>query len=257
MSDRDNGRDPAHLAHPSTGSDRMAKGPTLETVMGDSGILERQASEWQRAEAARLEAARETGALAERQWLARELHDSISPALHSIGLLASTARTQLQPDQEKARKALDFALALTQKQLDEMRQLVAYMLADSLVEALSSAVDFTGEFGGVEVTRELCPEPALSVSAKLGLYRIAREAMHNAVKHAGGCRLSVRLGESAGRMVLDVADDGRGFDPSVTPSGHYGLVFMRERAASIGATIEITSSPGAGTRVRAAVPLAS
>jgi signal transduction histidine kinase len=90
------------------------------------------------------------------------------------------------------------------------------------------------------------------------ILRVAQEAIHNVKKHAAAQNLSVQLEYGPGEIALEVRDDGRGFVPSqVTPNGkpdsplgHYGLTGMRERAAMIGGTLEVTSEPGSGTTVR-------
>jgi signal transduction histidine kinase len=89
------------------------------------------------------------------------------------------------------------------------------------------------------------------------LLRIAQEAIHNVKKHAGAKHLSVELEYGQDQIALEIRDDGRGFaadsQPDSTP-GHYGLTGMRERAAAIGGTLEVTSEPGQGTVVRLRAP---
>ena len=87
------------------------------------------------------------------------------------------------------------------------------------------------------------------------LYAIAREALYNTVKHAAATSVELDLACSADRLTLEVRDNGAGFDPTASYPGHLGLHSMRERAAGVGATLTIDSSPGAGTRVRVELPL--
>ena len=89
------------------------------------------------------------------------------------------------------------------------------------------------------------------------LYRLAQEALHNVVKHAGADRVRVRLEalEREGVLVLELTDDGVGFDTARAHPGHLGLRTMEERARAIGGRLEIQSAPGAGTTVRVVVPL--
>jgi len=84
-------------------------------------------------------------------------------------------------------------------------------------------------------------------------YRVGQEALHNALRHSGAKEISVTLSRTARRVILEISDDGTGFDPELA-SGGLGLASMRERAAAVGGTLRITSAPGAGTRVRLAVP---
>jgi signal transduction histidine kinase len=85
-------------------------------------------------------------------------------------------------------------------------------------------------------------------------YSSPQEALNNVLKHAHARRVQVRLDLAADRVVLEVADDGAGFDPSVRGGGGFGLPGMRERAERLGGRLQIDSSPGAGTRVRVEVP---
>jgi signal transduction histidine kinase len=86
------------------------------------------------------------------------------------------------------------------------------------------------------------------------LFRIGREAVTNALKHARPTRLEVRLAYEAERVTLTVTDDGAGFAPEAVPAEHFGLLGMRERAARIGATLEVRSAPGEGTTVQVVLP---
>jgi signal transduction histidine kinase len=91
------------------------------------------------------------------------------------------------------------------------------------------------------------------------LYRIAEEALRNVERHSGAEHVDVSLRvdhpDGAERLTLTVADDGVGFDPGAAPSGHYGLVGMREHAELIGAELRVDSTPGQGTRVSVSVPV--
>ena len=94
----------------------------------------------------------------------------------------------------------------------------------------------------------------MPLALKEPLYRVAREALHNTVKHARAGRIELSLACDAEGIGLEVADDGVGFDPSGAFPGHLGLRSMRERVAALGGTLEIDSAPGRGTRVRARIP---
>jgi signal transduction histidine kinase len=107
----------------------------------------------------------------------------------------------------------------------------------------------------VAVSTELCDEPDLPLRTKQELYRIAQEAMHNTVKHARANKVALRLHQTGEELVLEVQDDGAGFDPSASFPGHLGLHSMRERVANLGGTFQIQSTVGAGTRVCASIPV--
>jgi signal transduction histidine kinase len=103
----------------------------------------------------------------------------------------------------------------------------------------------------------LCDEPDVPLETKETLYRIAQEALQNAVKHARPSRLDVRLECDAASIALAVCDDGAGFDPGASFPGHLGLRSMRERAARRGGTLDIVSAPGSGAQVRVSIPLSA
>jgi signal transduction histidine kinase len=108
---------------------------------------------------------------------------------------------------------------------------------------------------GIEVDGNLCEEPDVPLKTKEALYRIAQEALTNAVKHAQATRLGLRLSHDKESIVLEVSDDGLGFDPTGSYPGHLGLRSMRERAARLGGVLNVESAPGQGTRIRARFPI--
>ena len=201
----------------------------------------------------------QAASLEERQRLARELHDSVSQALYGIALGARTARTLLDRDAAQAVEPVDYVLSLAEAGLAEMRALIFELRPESLeieglVAALDKQVAATAARHRIDVTSDLGEEPALSLPEKEIFYRIGQEALHNVVKHARAGRASVRLAQENGSLVLEVGDNGGGFDPQQAFPGHLGLVSMRERAESIGATLHIASKPGEGTLVRLRKP---
>ncbi len=205
-------------------------------------------------------AAQERAALAERQRLARELHDSVSQALYGISLGAHTALTMLGTDQDKTREALNFTLSLANAGLTEMRALIfelrpEMLVTEGLVIALEKKAAEMRARRGIEVVTDLCDEPSLPFEAKEALYRIAQEAMLNAVKHAHSSRLDIRLECQADGYRLEVCDNGAGFDPMAAYPGHLGLRSMRERAVAFGGDLIITSASQCGTQIQAYFPV--
>jgi len=202
---------------------------------------------------------RAMAALEERQRLARELHDSVSQALYGIGLGARTARTQLDRDPAQAAAPLDYVLQLAEAGMAEMRALIFELRPESLeheglVAALEKQAAATRARHSIAVDLQLAGEPDVALDVKEMLYRVAQEAMHNTVKHARATAIDVQMTTSAGWLVLDVSDNGCGFDATESFPGHLGLVSMRERAARAGGAVSITSTPGSGTRVHVELP---
>ena len=103
---------------------------------------------------------------------------------------------------------------------------------------------------GSQVRLSLADEPDLANTTKATLIRIAREALHNIAKHASATHVDLVLEVGPTEVMLLVADDGRGFDPTEARQGHFGLQLMREHAMAIGGALHLVSTPGRGTRVR-------
>ena len=204
--------------------------------------------------------AQKAASLEERQKLARELHDSVSQALYGIALGARTARMWLDREADRAKEPLDYALGLAEVGLAEMRALIFELRPESLeaegiVAALNRQAAAIGARYEIEVVTDFDAEPELTPRAREALYRIAQESMHNVVKHAGAGRIDIRLASDSRSVMLEVSDNGHGFDPHGEFPGHLGLRSMAERAEAVGAAYEIQSRAGAGTRVRVRVPL--
>lgn len=197
--------------------------------------------------------------LEERQRLARELHDSVSQALYGIALGARTARSLAEHSPGQLAEPLDYVLSLAEAGMTEMRSLIFELRPESLateglVAALEKRVAVLRARHQLRVRAQLGVEPRLPLPVKETLFRIAQEALHNTVKHAHAGRVDVGLSAGERTVVLEVVDDGVGFDPGVSPPGHLGLQSMRERAAAHGGTIEIRTGRGAGTTVRVSLP---
>ena len=205
--------------------------------------------------------AQEMAALEERNRLARELHDSVSQALYGIALGTRTAQTLLDRDPAALREPLDYVLSLAEAGLSEMRALIFELRPEmleneGLTVALKSQAASLQARHGLDVRLELCVEPDIALAAKEALYRIAREALHNIVKHARAHHVTLRMAccDDDGGVALEIADDGAGFDPGDSFPGHLGLRSMRERAARLGGTFQVESAPGQGTRIAVSVP---
>jgi len=213
-----------------------------------------------------LKQARRLAALQERQRLARELHDSVSQALYGISLGSHTAhklldQTQIEGEAKAALKEpLDYILSLSEGGLAEMRALIFELRPESLeseglVAALAKQAIALQTRHHIAVKTHFSEEPAASLPTKEVLYRVSQEALNNAVKHASASEIVVSLSDEDNHLVLEISDNGRGFDPNGDFTGHLGLRSMRERLEQVGGTINITSTSCRGTQITAVVPL--
>jgi len=203
--------------------------------------------------------AQELATLQERQRLARELHDSVSQVLYSISLGAHTAREALESDPGEAIAPLEYVIGLTEAGQAEMRALIFELRPESLVTegviaALTKQVDILRTRYKLTVDAQLGEEPDLSLEGKQALYRIAQEALHNIVKHAHASMVRLRLTRRDDEFILEVSDDGRGFNPTQSFPGHLGLHSMQERAARLGGVCFLESAPEQGTYLRVCIP---
>jgi PAS domain S-box-containing protein len=209
------------------------------------------------------EQAQRAAILEERQRLARELHDSVTQSLFGLMVFAESGG-QLAPTQtaEQATAYWREAREMAQQTLKEMRLLVhelrpSALRTAGLVGALQQRLDTVEKRAGMRTTLLADCLPALPPAVEEGLYRIAQEALNNALKHALATEVTVRLVAEGGRVTLMVMDNGRGFDPEATcDSGGMGLANIQQRAARLGGAAVIHSMPGAGTRVETTVPAA-
>jgi signal transduction histidine kinase len=207
------------------------------------------------------EQAQELAALQERQHLARELHDSVSQVLYSMSLGAHTVLDALESeDYEQAHLSTEYIMRLVEAGLTEMRALIFELRPESLeteglMTALSRQVAVLRARHKLTVEFDLEKEPDLSLEKKEALYRIAQEALHNIVKHARASTVVLRLAVQEEEIILEVHDNGRGFDPAAHFPGHLGLHSMSERALKVGGTLTIKSAPGQETDICVRVPL--
>jgi signal transduction histidine kinase len=206
------------------------------------------------------EKAQHAASLEERQRLARELHDSVSQALYGIALGTRTARLRIDENPATAAEPIEYVATLAEAGLAEMRALIFELRPESLeteglVAAIEKQVASTRARHQLSIEAHLIDEPDCRIDVKEALYRITQEALQNVVKHAAATSATVELVRSDGLLRLSVSDDGRGFDPTQQFPGHIGLHSMPERAAKLGGTVVVESTPGQGTRVVAEIPL--
>jgi PAS domain S-box-containing protein len=202
--------------------------------------------------------------LEERTRLARELHDSVSQALFAMTLETGAAQLAIkEPDADLAALSsrLERLRELTEGALAEMRALIFELRPDAIQEeGLVAAIRKHAE--GIAAREDLdttvsAPEDRVSLPPDVEeqLYRLAQEALANVTRHARASRLHIRITAPNGdAVVLEIEDDGVGFDPSTPRPGHLGLRSMTQRAESLGGQLHVASSPGTGTLVRAVIP---
>jgi signal transduction histidine kinase len=210
------------------------------------------------------EHSRELSILSERNRLALELHDVVSQKLFSLVLTAEAASTLLDRDPTAARAQMARLQELAREALDELRSLLLELRPpelgrDGLCGALRKHVEVLRRVHDVAI--ELDIDDGIGAAVDNGrdqeILRIAQEALHNALRHAAADGVAVRLGDREGRLVLEVQDDGIGFQPGddEVRSKHLGLTSMEERARRLGGRLEIRSQSGVGTTVMLEVGL--
>ncbi len=211
-------------------------------------------------------AERAAGAAGERERLAREIHDTLAQGLSSIQLLLRAAGRALPDQPSVAAGHVEQARSTAQENLAEARRFVRELTPPalataSLPAALQRLCDAVGAREGLAATLHLSGEPApVPTPYEVALLRVAQSALANTAQHAGARRVDLTLTSMAGRVSLDVVDDGAGFDPGQVPeagSGDsgFGLAALRARVGQLGGELAVESAPGAGTAIAVTFPL--
>ena len=195
----------------------------------------------------------------ERRRIAGDLHDGVVQNLAGVSYGLSAAAEQL-PRGSDTRTAVEEGATEARRTVRELRSLLVDIYPPTLHRsglhaALSDLLD--------GIRSESC-EARLSAPADVELpqdveallFRVAQEALRNVRRHAEAKRVTVALTTTPGRAAIEVADDGRGFDPGAVPSGHFGVAMMGDLVHDAGGIFDVISAPGEGTRVRVEVPLA-
>ena len=207
------------------------------------------------------ERSRELSVVEERTRLARDLHDSVSQTLFSMSLVADAASVLVERDPARAKKQLEGLRDMARAAAAEMRSLIfelrpADLDADGLAATLRKHVDVLGSVHSAEIEFKEDGYRRLEPSVEREIYRVAQEAIGNALKHANASRIEVALQMANGTAKLLVTDDGAGFDPDASQmrATRLGITSMEERAEAIGGNLRIKSGPK-GTRVQLEVPV--
>jgi len=199
----------------------------------------------------------------ERRRLARELHDRVGQSLSALNInldIISRDSGALSP---ALRQRLEDSLGLVDGTLQSIEGVMADLRPPLLDEyGLAAALGWhSEEFSrrtGVQVTvTDRTPDAgkAARPEAAVALFRIAQEALNNVLKHAQAKSVRIDVSATDEELVLDVHDDGRGFDPRAARRGRWGMTTMRERAEAAGGQLHVDATPGQGTRIHARVPL--
>ena len=197
-----------------------------------------------------------SAALAERNRLARELHDSVSQNLFGITLGLRTALG----NPKQAEHAVKYSLDLSEIALAEMRALIFELRPESLREdgllvAFRKQAAALMARNKIELKLMLDElEPPISMAAKEALYRIGLEALQNAIRHAVAQSIELKVSCTDHQVTVEIIDNGKGFDVQGSFPGHLGLRSMRERAEQCGGTLVIASELDKGTQVRVTLP---
>jgi signal transduction histidine kinase len=226
----------------------------LDTIADQIGVAVENARLYQKAE--------QLAVMKERSRLARELHDSVTQALYSMTLLAEAGqRLVATGNLERVESYLARLGEAAQQALKEMRLLVhelrpPVLEKEGLVGALQQRLDAVEGRSGVETRLRVEGVLELPALVEEELYRIAQEALNNALKHAAATLVTIHIRADDQDVELEVVDNGAGFNPdTVSHRGGVGLASMRERAEGLDGSFTILSAPGEGTRVKITLPL--
>jgi signal transduction histidine kinase/ligand-binding sensor domain-containing protein len=219
--------------------------------------LEQEIAERIQVEQALRQSEREKAVVDERNRLARELHDSVAQSMYGVMLLAEVASQLLSAGQgDQVTAYLGELKDTARESLAEMRLLIyelrpPVLEEEGLASALQARLEAVESRAGLKTEFNVEGQVRLRAEVEEALYRIAQEALNNVLKHAQARRVAVSLSQAGQAVRLEITDDGIGCDPTrARQSRGLGLRGMEERAAEIGARLEIESSAGNGTTVR-------
>jgi signal transduction histidine kinase len=207
------------------------------------------------------ERSRELSIVEERNRIARELHDAVSQKLFSLRLTADAAGALVAENPDRAAAELHTVRRLAAEVAEELHTIVdglrpPALAGDGLDVALRKQAELLDRVHSATIRFVGGSVPRLTAAREQAAYRIAQEALHNALRHAQAREVEVGLLCHNGSVLLTVSDDGRGFDTKemANSARRLGLASMRERARAAGGVLMVSSRPGGGTTVRLEVP---
>lgn len=203
---------------------------------------------------------RETAREEERKRIARELHDELGQQLTALRMGASALRMRFGRENPAVAEAIQNLLPLADTTMQVVRDVVASLRPAVLDAGIVAALEWvTAEFSRTsDAVCHLCvPEEQVSLAedGSIAVFRIVQEALTNIARHAHARHVFVTLEQVEDYCVLDIRDDGKGFDPVAIRRRSFGLAGMKERAMMLGGEISLTSSPGQGTCITVRVPM--
>ena len=191
--------------------------------------------------------------LSDRNYIARELHDTVTQTLFSANLIAEVLPKLWKKDPKGVIKRLDEIRMLNNIALTEMRALLfdlrpASFKTEELKDLIKELVKSISIKSKIPISVEIIKKYGYSHRVELSFYRIAQEALNNIAKHSCATKAKLVLKSLSDKITLDIEDDGIGFNPEDTFHENLGLVIMKERAKMIGASLNLDSNPG-GTKI--------
>lgn len=200
-----------------------------------------------------LAALRHTATLEERSRIARELHESVTQTLYAVAMMAEALPGTLDEDRPSAFQAAGEIRELTLTALAELRALLLELrperiAAMTLPALLRDEAALVSSRADIAVDVDMDADGGATTETKVAVYRVVRELLSNIARHADATRVSLRLRAREGSGEVTITDDGVGFVPDKVGVGHHGLSIARERLATVGADLQLTSRPGRGTR---------
>jgi len=195
-------------------------------------------------------------AVEERQRLARDLHDSVNQALHSLVLFSETASYNLEQNQvDKLDYSIDRMRVSARQALKEMRLMLYEMRSPwemhfSLRESLEARLKTVESRAQIDAKLDVDSNLQLPEEMEEELFWIATEALNNTLKHSQAEQVHIKIRKENGKIVLEVIDNGIGFDPADVKAGGMGLNTMTTRASKIGGILAVVSTPGEGACIR-------
>jgi PAS domain S-box-containing protein len=198
--------------------------------------------------------AQESAVAAERDRIARDLHDAVTQTLFSTSLIAEVLPRIWENDPQQGQERLEEIRTLTRGALAEMRNLLIELRPAALIDTefpdlLHQLTEAFAGRTGIPIDLDIQGDCRLSPESKVAAYRITQEALNNVSKHADATHCQVRSGCVGDKITLMISDDGKGFELENIAPDSLGVSIMRERAEEIGADLDIRSQPGKGTDV--------